>query len=97
MKMAQSSLENLVIAMSEDLKLRLAYAKDSEAVMAEYGLAEEEKAALRSGDEAAVHGAIGAASASVFAKLIWSRPKVAPDGAAFAKLVWSRPRNERAA
>lgn len=47
-------LMKLLLDLSEDLSVQKAYAADPEAVMNRYGLTDEQKAALRSGDESKI-------------------------------------------
>jgi hypothetical protein len=46
-----NKLADFLIKMADDLDLQRSYATDPEAVMAQYGLTDDEKAALRTGDE----------------------------------------------
>lgn len=49
-----NNLTELLVALSGSLELQKAYARNREAIMSAFGLSEVEKAALRSGDEAAI-------------------------------------------
>jgi len=90
-------LANLLIKLGEDAQTQRAYADDAEAVMAEHGLSESERAALRNGDESAIRlAALGIAEDCLLAKLVWGHPaKRAPGAAedfAFAIAVGGRQR-----
>ena len=92
-------LSTFIIALSEDLALRRAYAEDPEAVMAEHGLSAGDRAALRSGDETTICRAITAAPGAVFAKIVIAPSKGDPAAdaardATFAKLILAPTKGE---
>lgn len=65
-----SKLSDLLVDLSEDLKLQKAYAKDPKVVMTKYRLSKAEKDALSSGDEARILAAIDARSGVRIFKIV---------------------------
>lgn len=64
-------LIELCVALGENLALQHAYARDSEAIMTAFGLDEDEKNALRSGNPDAVKTMSG--SVGMFSGVIWAK------------------------
>lgn len=56
----------LLYALSEDLTLQRAYARDSEDIMRKFGMSAEEIAAFRSKDEAKIKKVLGEDGATCF-------------------------------
>jgi Aromatic-ring-opening dioxygenase LigAB, LigA subunit len=72
MEMA-NNLSRLMGELAESLSLQRDYMANAEAVMTRYGLSDDEKAALRSGDEAAILREVGGSGVVVF-KIILRPP-----------------------
>jgi hypothetical protein len=70
-----NKLADFLIKMADDLNLQQSYATNPEAVMAQYGLTDDDKAALRTGNEASILARIGSSPVVIIVKLILAYKK----------------------
>ena len=65
-----NKLADFLIKMTDDPDLQHKYATDPEAVMAQYGLTDDDKAAMRSGNESTILARMGSVGGRQVPKLI---------------------------
>jgi hypothetical protein len=63
-------LPGFLVNLSEDIGLQKAYSSDPDGVMRSHGLGDAERAAMHSGDEGQILGAMGKASGHTLFKII---------------------------
>jgi hypothetical protein len=65
-----NKLADFLIKMADDLDLQQSYATHPEAVMAQHGLTDDDKTALRTGNEASIFSRMGSPGGVIIVKLI---------------------------
>jgi hypothetical protein len=65
-----NKLADFLIKMADDLDLQQSYATEPEAVMTQYGLTGDDKAALRTGNEGSIFARIDSPGDVIIVKLI---------------------------
>jgi hypothetical protein len=65
-----NKLADFLIKMADDIDLQQNYAAHPDAVMAQYGLTDDDKAALRTGNESSILARMGSPPGTIIVKLI---------------------------